>query len=96
METNNKSFNLTILNSERLIYEGRVLSLIAPAESGYLGVLSGHAPLIAIIKKGRVIIKKYSLETQIIDCEDKGFLEVLNNNVTLLLQTSIGPLKTAD
>lgn len=79
-------FNLTILNSQKPVYEGEVLSLIVPAESGYLGVLSGHAPLVTMVKKGKITIKKGSLETQIIDCEGKGFLEVLNNNVTLFLQ----------
>ena len=86
METGNKLFNLTILNSQKLVYEGKVLSLIAPSESGYLGILSGHAPLVTIVKKGKITIKKGSLETQVIDCQGKGFLEVLNNNVTLLLQ----------
>ena len=40
-------FRLNIYSQEKTLYDGEIFSLIAPGESGYLGVLANHAPLIA-------------------------------------------------
>lgn len=80
-----KTFNLTIISPERIIFNAEAVSLIAPCETGYLGILADHQPLAAKIVAGKIIIRNNSAEQQIIDCGSKGFLEVLNNNVTLFL-----------
>lgn len=82
----NKQFNVTIINSDKTIYEGKVLSLVAPCELGYLGVLAGHMPLVANLIRGKITLQEdQGREPLIFASEGKGFLEVLNNNVTLLL-----------
>lgn len=80
-----KTFNLTIISPEKTIFNEEAVSLIAPCETGYLGILADHQSLAAKIVKGKIIIRNDSAEQQVIDCGTKGFLEVLNNNVTLFL-----------
>lgn len=80
-----KLFKINISSPEKTIYEGEISSLIAPAELGYLGVLANHAPLIANLVPGKIIIKEGSAQETIFNCGSTGILEVLNNNVTLLV-----------
>ncbi len=86
----NPSFHLTIMNPEKTIYEGEITSLIAPCETGYLGVMAGHLPLAANIVSGKIIVRGDKEESRIFNCRDKGFLEVLGNKVTLLLNKAEG------
>ncbi len=86
---NNKArtFTVTILTPEKIIYDGPIVSLIVPCETGYLGVWVDHAPLVATIVPGKVaIIKEHGQSPEIFQLHGKGFLEVLNNKVTVLLQ----------
>jgi len=69
------------------VYEGRVSSLIAPGELGYLGVLANHAALITNLIPGKISFRDGSNKLTTIDSKGKGFLEVLNNNATLLLDS---------
>jgi F0F1-type ATP synthase epsilon subunit len=62
------------------------LSIRVPAAFGYLGILAGHAPLIAGLVKGRITLKDASGEIRDFDCEGGGFVEVLNNEVTIVLK----------
>ena len=81
-----KTFNLTILRPDKIIYQGRALSLIAPCENGYLGVLADHAALAANVVGGKISVReKQAAEPLVFHSEGKGFLEVLNNNVNLVL-----------
>ena len=80
-----KLFQVNIITPEKAVYEGRVSSLIAPGELGYLGVLANHAPLITNLVPGKISFRDDSEKLTTIDSQGKGFLEVLNNNVTLLL-----------
>lgn len=81
-----KAFNLTILRPDKIIYDGRAVSLIAPCESGYLGVLADHAALAANIVSGKITVRQGQKEESLaFYSKGKGFLEVLNNNVNLIL-----------
>lgn len=81
-----KLFNLTIITPKEITYQGRVSSIIIPAESGYLGVLVDHAPLVANTKPGKIVFKDETQKTETIDLKSTGFLEVLGNKVTLLVR----------
>jgi len=83
-----KEFKLSIYTPEKTVFEGNVISLIAPAQMGYLGVLADHAPLIVSLKHGDVTFRKNSGEAVKISISRKGFLEVDRNKATILLTTS--------
>lgn len=83
-----KSFKVSISTPRGLIYEGRVLSLIAPGETGYFGILVDHAPLIANLVPGKITVKEPPDTQKTFDCAYKGILEVLENNVTILIDSA--------
>jgi len=80
-----KDFKLTVISPEKKLYEGRVFSLVVPAALGYLGVLADHAPLVASLVRGKIMIKDISGGSPSFPVQCKGFLEVKNNNVTIIL-----------
>jgi len=80
-----KECKIPIHAPEKTIFEGSAVSLIAPGEEGYLGILADHAPLIALLKSGKVTIKKSSGETVAIISPGKGYLQVDKRMVTILL-----------
>jgi len=83
-----KEFRVSIYAPEKTIFEGNAVSLVVPAEKGYLGVLADHAPLIASLKRGKIIIKNSLGEAVTIASLGKGYLEVGKNMATILLTIS--------
>jgi len=80
-------FNVSIITPESIVYQGRVVSMIAPAEFGYMGVLANHAPLVAKLARGTITLREPSGDTKKFGCAGDGFLEVAKNNATLLIDT---------
>jgi F-type H+-transporting ATPase subunit epsilon len=80
-----KQFQVNIVTPEQLVYSGRISSMVVPAELGYLGILANHAPLIANLVPGKISMRDGAKQLTTIDSKAKGFLKILNNNVTLLL-----------
>ena len=81
-------FNITISTRDRLVYQGACVSAVAPGEMGYLGILANHAPLITILAQGDIILKNDRANIIKFHSTGKGFLEVLKNNVTILLDSA--------
>lgn len=75
-------FEFKIITAEREVYTDMVEAILAPGVEGDLGILPGHAALMTMLRPGELMIRK--------DGEDEylvitgGFVEVLNNQVTLL------------
>lgn len=80
-----KTFQVGIYSSDKIIYEGKAISLIVPSISGFLGVLADHAPLVARLSSGKITLRLSTGKVNVIDVSVGGFLEVLKNQVTLLL-----------
>ncbi len=76
-------FRLSIVTPEKVYYEGEVRSLVVPGTEGYLGVLSHHAPLITALKPGKIEFRDADDNINIFAVSG-GFLEVSNNQATLL------------
>ena len=81
-----KIFDLSIVTQEKTLYQGKAVSLVVPAALGYLGVLAAHAPLVANLKSGKIIVREGSGGTIVLSCDNKGFVEVLNNKVSVILR----------
>ncbi|MDD5096894.1 MAG: F0F1 ATP synthase subunit epsilon [Candidatus Omnitrophica bacterium] len=80
-----KTFQVGIYSRDKIIYEGQAVSLVAPSASGYLGVLAHHAPLVAKLSAGKIILRQSAGSVSVIDSSPGGFMQVLQNQVTLLL-----------
>ncbi|MFH1199194.1 MAG: hypothetical protein V1650_03445 [Candidatus Omnitrophota bacterium] len=84
-----KNFYLDILTPEKTVYSGEISFLIVSAEFGYLGVLADHAPLIAALKPGKIIFAPAQGSRITLQLKASGFLEVLKNRATVLLDREI-------
>jgi len=78
-------FKVGIYSSTEVLYDGQAVSLVAPSESGYLGVLANHAPLAAKLVFGKITLRLPTGMIKVIESSPGGFLEVLQNQVTILL-----------
>jgi F-type H+-transporting ATPase subunit epsilon len=80
---------LEILTPEKKIYSGEVYGVQMPGISGSFEVLEKHAPLVSALKAGRVkILKDKQNHVAFFDIQS-GFVEVLNNKVTLLAEGAV-------
>jgi F-type H+-transporting ATPase subunit epsilon len=78
--------NLEILTPEKKLYSGEVYGVQMPGVSGSFEVLDRHAPLIGALKAGRLkVLKDKQNHTAFFDIQG-GFVEVLNNRVTVLVE----------
>ena len=76
---------LEILTPEKKIFSGKVYGVLLPGTHGTFEVLDRHAAIIASLGKGKMKIltdKQNSESYQI----SSGFIEVLNNKATVLLE----------
>jgi len=81
--------NLEVVTPAKVLLKEEIMSLIVPATEGYLGVLFNHAPLITGLKPG--IIKYRQGEELNVLSISKGFMEVADNVVTILVDTAEKP-----
>ena len=86
-----KTFWLKVIASDRVAYNGRCQKVIVPAaDGGQMGILADHENMVIAIEVGEA---KMQLEdgTWEILAVGTGFLEVVNNRVTMLVQTAEKP-----
>jgi F-type H+-transporting ATPase subunit epsilon len=76
------SLHVIVISPERTIYDGVAESVIAPAWDGELGILRGHAPLMALLGEGDVRVRNGG-KTEHFHVEG-GFLQVVDDVVTVL------------
>ena len=77
--------NLLILTPGQEVYNGEIKSVKVPGTSGQFEVLNGHAPIVSSLEEGDVRVIESSGEKKIFQIQ-KGFIEVINNEVSILAQ----------
>jgi len=78
--------NLEILTPEKKLYSGEVYGVQMPGVSGSFEVLEKHAPMVSALKAGKVKVLK-DKQNHVAHFEILGgFVEVLNNKVTVLVE----------
>jgi F-type H+-transporting ATPase subunit epsilon len=85
----NQRMNLEILTPERKIYSGDVYGIQLPGIDGLFEVLERHAPLVSALKPGRMKILKDRNNHVAFYQIQSGFVEVLNNSVTVLVEGAV-------
>jgi F-type H+-transporting ATPase subunit epsilon len=76
-------YQLRVVSVERSLFEGEVEFMLANGADGELGVLARHAPLMAVLKPGPLLIRIAPGNEQLLFVGG-GFLEVLPDRVTVL------------
>jgi F-type H+-transporting ATPase subunit epsilon len=77
------TLHITVLTEEGTLFDGEAVSVVAPAETGYLGILAHHAPMLATLAQGTLIMRTPEQQTQKFQV-GAGFIEVAHNQVTVL------------
>jgi F-type H+-transporting ATPase subunit epsilon len=78
--------NLEILTPEKKLYSGEVYGVQMPGVSGSFEVFEKHAPLVGALKAGRLkVIKDRQNHFAYFEIQS-GFVEVINNKVTVLVE----------
>ena len=84
------TFGLKIIASDGVFYEGRCKKLIIPAPDGEKGILANHENMVIAVNVG---VAHMSLDGE--DWKDiavgVGFVEIVNNRVTLIVDTAEKP-----
>lgn len=83
-ESNNSSFMIEIITPERKFFQREVECVVVPAPDGELGILKGHAPMVAAISTGLIKIKHEGKWIEAYTSE--GFLEVRKDETIILSQ----------
>jgi F-type H+-transporting ATPase subunit epsilon len=51
-----KTLTVRLVSAEEAVYEGAARSVVAPAWDGRVGILPGHAPMVALLGHGELAI----------------------------------------
>ena len=82
------SLDIEIVMVERLVYSGPVTFVSAPGREGRLGILPGHAPLLAALRPGELRLQPRDEAVEIGVAIGGGFLEVNDNRVIVLAHSA--------
>lgn len=77
---------VSVISPEKVLFEGTVDRLVAPAFDGEVGILSQHAPMMTLLGKGELRLGPDGSagRFQI----SGGFLQVLNDSVRVVTESA--------
>jgi F-type H+-transporting ATPase subunit epsilon len=84
-----RHYKLEIVTPEKKAYSEQVEFAVFPGSEGELGVLAGHAPLLSRLDPGVIRITRNNTVERLAIAG--GFIEVRNNNVSVLAETAEFP-----
>ena len=83
------TIHVDVVSAEESVFSGLVEFVVLPGETGELGILPGHTPLLTRIKPGAVRLRLPDQEAEELFFVAGGVLEVQPNKVTVLADTAI-------
>jgi F-type H+-transporting ATPase subunit epsilon len=81
------TFHLDLVSPEKLLFAGEVEQVDVPGSEGDFGVLAGHAPLIATLRPGILVIYRDGTVVKIV--VNGGFAEVSPKGLTVLADMAV-------
>jgi F-type H+-transporting ATPase subunit epsilon len=72
---------VSVISPEAVLFEGESESVVAPAFDGEVGILTGHAPMMALLGRGVIRLgtgQRFNVEG--------GFLQVADNVVRVVTE----------
>ena len=87
-------FDLSIISAESKVFEGKVENILVPGMVGDFLVLSNHAPCISSIRPGFLEFSEGTSDKQRYFVSG-GIIEVINNNVSVLVDSAVASDKIA-
>jgi len=77
---------LEIITPDNKVYSGEIKNANFPGTSGPFEILLNHAPMIANLDKGEIVVQSDKGEERFF--VDGGTVEVLNNNIIVLAESA--------
>jgi len=77
------ALKLKVIAPDKVVWDAEVEEILLPSQSGSLGILTNHAPLLTGLNIGVIQVRTKSETLNL--AIDKGFAEVENNLVTILV-----------
>jgi len=81
-----RQLHVVIVTGDRAVYDGVAERVIAPAAAGQISVLLNHAPMLALLEPGELIVRRDNMEESL--AIGGGLIEVLDNEVIVLADTA--------
>lgn len=85
------TFNLRIIAANRVFYSGRCRSIIVPEYDGQREILAHHEDMVIAINDGEMRFQPEGSDNWEYAVVGMGFVEIVNNRVTLLVETCERP-----
>ena len=85
------TFYLKIIAANRVFYAGRCRSLIVPEYDGQKEILAHHEDMVIAIDEGEMRFQPEGTANWEYAVVGMGFVEIVNNRVTMLVQTAEKP-----
>ncbi|NNF11809.1 MAG: F0F1 ATP synthase subunit epsilon [Gemmatimonadetes bacterium] len=79
------SLSVRVVSPEKIVFEGDASALVAPAWDGSVGVLPGHAPMLALLGAGELSVDRPGGGSDSFHVAG-GVLKVERDTVTLLTE----------
>jgi F-type H+-transporting ATPase subunit epsilon len=74
---------VSVISPESVLFEGETDSVVAPAYDGEVGILTGHAPLMALLGEGQLRLGSGAGGSFRVS---GGFMQVLNDDVRIVTE----------
>lgn len=87
----NHAFELTILATNRTFFSGRCSSLVVPEFDGEKEILAHHENMVIAVNEGEIRFRPEGESDWKDAVVGRGFVQIINNRVTLLVETAEWP-----
>lgn len=85
MATQTGMLQVEVVSRSQALWHGRAKSVVVPSVEGDLGVLTGRAPLLAVLRPGSVAIETENDGRKIVEVSG-GFASVDSDFVTIVVE----------
>ena len=75
---------VSVISPERTLFDGEATQVVAPAYDGEVGILTGHAPMMALLGRGTLRVSEGGGERRF--TVEGGFLQVVDNRVRVVTE----------
>lgn len=82
------TLKVDVVAADHTVWSGDASAISAPAADGSIGILTGHQPVLAVLRSGRVAITPLTGEKVELDVSG-GFVSVDHDTVTIVIDESV-------
>jgi F-type H+-transporting ATPase subunit epsilon len=75
---------VSVISPERTLFDGDATQVVAPAYDGEVGILTGHAPMMALLGRGTLRVSESGGERRF--AVEGGFLQVVDDHVRVVTE----------